>query len=1140
MANTDAQTQSRDASFDETPVGGGVCPLLLDVDIFPVRYAIDEAPDEANAPAPHLIDEQWQGPNYPAIETRDYTLRQLRDGWLYVWVSEEGEIRIDEYAIDGAMFNGAPHLTYSTCVSIAMAYSSVQWTDRIRDYVLENTEVRQRIMRAVNLNAAVSAVGDDAFSPHAAPITQLAEHVADIMPNGAVDGFTSTTVSTVERGAALENVDNSTSQNREDNDEESNADDDEESFYRLLEVKPEITQASVLSTIANHDEAIFVALDDDLGIVNDLTMVLVGREIELEAFLDEYGHKLETAQVVKALCLIDIDDLIGEDVRQDPERYRELTVKTGELLDALKNVTNGSDNTLLNRDQRIDQLREELIELGMPAPPGRNSPLYEEWHAKEHPRLDVRLNEAITFLAEKEPQLERLQAHIENSLADLIIWLERLPLSAQDLCFDTCDAEQNRAIHECGCMAMEALGATQTGRAWLDDTYQVRDSLIGFAMSNFDPALTTALETIVQNFIEEGTEDGEPADSDVTATSVMGQVSAGIGVLNLDVVKNHPVYKALAPPVKEAFETLRTEVSRSNAQIWGTIGYQVLPSLSAKGQVSLQKAVKSLMHPSMVALVHPDVASTEIVIDPEYENKHRQWREQAWKITGDIHDEKLRRQNAGNAQERAASTRTLERLEEQRYEHAFDEPKRATAADGSLDQRSSGNQTRANNLTSAGYHELRYQHQLKLMNGASAARRHMTNRVEQLGGGLALLIAGLNLYSFMDAARTAQKEGVDDEGMRKLAATTGAATVAVMSLWVMPFWNKYAKQQFRLSGNMKAVAGAGVSKWSASPNNAQAARLAAKLATRMAGLSAIGAIAAGLDAWQTRQDIRKASSEVEHSALLIKALAGATISITTAAQLGGAVAGRVAILGRTYSFAWILGPWVSGILFAAGVIHLVASYFAARYNREGVREWLYSSTWGQGDPAWEDSDEGNKNEWRALMEILLQPSVRLTSVNDVTFDSSNMSYYGIGDIASSYQGCWLQIAFPALLAGETIKLSENARGGFWAPASSYEQSPSQQGKRGSVLPTYAGYDTNDVRVWQAWIPAREQSELEPFVLTVSYEETMHTLSGSSLGFTFYKPNAARGKKEIEPNSEEGQGISLPAHFEITIPMGLEE
>ena len=53
-------------------------------------------------------------------------------------------------------------------------------------------------------------------------------------------------------------------------------------------------------------------------------------------------------------------------------------------------------------------------------------------------------------------------------------------------------------------------------------------------------------------------------------------------------------------------------------------------------------------------------------------------------------------------------------------------------------------------------------------------------------------------------------------------------------------------------------------------------------------------------------------------------------------------------------------------------------------------------------------------------------------------------------ISRAYQGCWVQIAFPAVQAGETVKLSENARGGFWTPASSYEQSPTRQSERGAV------------------------------------------------------------------------------------------
>ncbi|WP_422102969.1 hypothetical protein [Vreelandella sp.] len=86
-----------------------------------------------------------------------------------------------------------------------------------------------------------------------------------------------------------------------------------------------------------------------------------------------------------------------------------------------------------------------------------------------------------------------------------------------------------------------------------------------------------------------------------------------------------------------------------------------------------------------------------------------------------------------------------------------------------------------------------------------------------------------------------------------------------------------------------------------------------------------------------------------------------------------------------------------------------------------------------------------------------------------------------------------------------------------------------------MLPADAGYDTDDVRVWQAWIPASEQAEREPFVLTVNYAETLLASSESSLGFTFYKPNAARGKKEIEPIAKKAKASACPPALKSRLP-----
>ncbi|MBE0449179.1 MAG: hypothetical protein IBX64_13985, partial [Actinobacteria bacterium] len=160
------------------------------------------------------------------------------------------------------------------------------------------------------------------------------------------------------------------------------------------------------------------------------------------------------------------------------------------------------------------------------------------------------------------------------------------------------------------------------------------------------------------------------------------------------------------------------------------------------------------------------------------------------------------------------------------------------------------------------------------------------------------------------------------------------------------------------------------------------------------------------------------------------------------------------------------------------------------------------------------------------MEVLLQPSVRLTNVVEVEIDSSSSSYWGVGSLTRTHHGFWVQLALPAALAGESVKISELAGGGFWASADSFEQGPFRQGASRDNLPAPSGYEALDLRVWQAWIPASEQEEDAPFTLTVDYSESLLASPEGRADFTFYKPRAGHGKKVIEPNSEESRGIRV--------------
>lgn len=134
----------------------------------------------------------------------------------------------------------------------------------------------------------------------------------------------------------------------------------------------------------------------------------------------------------------------------------------------------------------------------------------------------------------------------------------------------------------------------------------------------------------------------------------------------------------------------------------------------------------------------------------------------------------------------------------------------------------------------------------------------------------------------------------------------------------------------------------------------------------------------------------------------------------------------------------------------------------------------------------------------------------------------------------------MQIAFPASLAGDTVRISEIAGGGFWAPGDSFEQSPSQQAERGAALPADAEYNPDDVRIWQVWVPASERGKSASFTLTVEYSETLLSPGEENLRFTFYKPDASVGKKLIEPNDDENRGLNVPARFTLAVPLISED
>ncbi len=1117
MSDRQAQQNARDAEFDETPFGStGMCPLNLEIAIFPVRYAVDETSDEPEeAQGPHPLAEAWDQHGYPELQTRSYCLRQLRDGWLYVWDGVDRTFH--EYRIEGHQFTripwpedvtetqpderqggeeSKPYLLYPCRSQLSIAYSPVQWTWRICEHMRSNADARRRFMRSLGLSTAIEAPED---TPHVGPLTELGERVSDITPQGAVRDFESTTVMT---------------RTLTDEEQEGTG----ESAYTTLAHKPEISQDAVLAQVPNKDEALFVALDDPLGIANDLTMQLLGVEMALEQFEDEHGHRLKTAMAIQRLCGVSEGEL-PEVVRDDPEKQRRAIellreyyrLRQRDEVSAEMNrakpfyAQDNVDPDAVGRLAQLEAYEAELAELGVDPRDGDD---FKEWKAKAIWRNDVDYEGALNFIQEQKPELERLQAQCRHSREDLTGWLDRLPTSAQALCFDGCNVRQTQALIEFTRMLSEALGASEEGQQWLTERARRRDNLVGLALFNFSPELEQALTKVAQDFIEAGEADG-PSVSD--AASVASRANEIKSVLDLDAVRDSQAFKALAPPVQAFLDTLVKAVQGPARLAWEGLAYQLLPAVGAGATVSTERLARGLSQTMQAAFVHPDNAAknTQLIHDSDFEARHRRWR-------GDI----VRRQNRirglraslarpAAPHDRAAQIQDLNGQQQTLDELMTREPKRIVA-------RQSGKS--GGPAETLGFDELREQHRLKLEQGAAAAQARMRSWMNRYGGGLPLLVAGLNLLNVGATVLTIQDEGMDEEHARSLTSALGYTGNAVMALWVMPYWQKHAlSQAAKIEGVTTKLAKAGVQQWGKASEFAFS-RTAAKLTTRVAGMAVFGVIGAGIETWQIAGQYGSATSTEERVALFAKGFSTLTMGLVSAAQLGGA------IVGYWWSFAWILAPWAVWALAIAGVVYLFASFFADHYHREGIRLWLYQSGWGNSSESskWSDDDDGQAAEWRALLETLYQPTARLEPV-------TTLGYRGRAPV-QVHQGYWLKIALPSMLAGETLRLSRNASRGFWAPASSFEARTDQSS---GELPASADYEPQETRVWQAWLPADAQAPDAPFALSVDYPETLLS-SPDSADFVFRRPKADEGGLNLEPvgNAAVFQSISHFVDFKV--------
>ena len=1054
------------ATFEDKPASATAqCPLQQrEVAIFPVRYAIDEAADNPGQPGPNPIPPRWQGhQSLPELNQRSYTLRQLRDGWLYV-IDRTANTQ-DEYQITGSRFskvasstaaagqplscsNGVSHLLYPRQHQLYIAYSAERWTawthERMRYPVNQ-----EKWMRGLDLATYAKTLS----APHCAPLRHLGETVADIDTGTAVPGqrFDSTTLPTQATG--------------------------EDATY-----KPALGSNTVLASVPDQDSALFIALDDHLGILDDLGMQSAGPALELSQFEEQHLHKLTIAQHIELLAGVDFSPLESE-MGLSPEAFHAFKQKAQDYLTAkaryLKELNRPTDGiSAFAAGQTLEQHQQQLISGYGQDAPAKLDGLVEQWGTRETLRDQVRFEESQTFALEKEQELEGIQARLTPCLQDLITWLKRIGPDPLGLFLDQTDEEQCLSLINHADAWLSFLAHDQQAQQWVIEDYATPRTLIGLAHYNFDAELASGIEQLAKEFVE------EYGISLATSASVAKRTQEISDVLSNETIRNSAIFQRLSRPAQTAYETLLRVAAASYEKTWQAFEFKLLPAISSRHAPRW----KTIAYATISVSIHSQINETRpfLLIDSEYQQKQAAWMRKVTQLTRRI-DAQTRVVTTGRTHDRMAATRDVHQLKRQLDALMLEMPNKVLAS-GELNTQTLRTHTEHHtySIQTLVRAELAQQLELKARDYGAYLKRVNEWTKRNAAQGLAGLVTVLNIWNFHEAMTAAGASGEwnrQDQLAVSTAASSMLASLATMAL--IPAWSRING----LVGNAQTVSGkaqvirltkAATKTWT---SGLQYKALFKSFAIRALAVSALSVIAAAAEFWHQNEEINQAKSASRALALQIKQLATFGMGLVSMAQLSRSIGSFIGSRAAGVFFA----PWITIAIALLGALYLTASIIADALKLSGLKLWLYRSRWGKSEKSfWENTTQGNTDELRALHEVLLRPAIIAKTQED---------------------GVWLKLIFPPSIAGHTASIhptmvtegnwfrSDRETGyragmysgymseGRWIELNDLGEWDSL-GTRNHPNTAWPAYQTTDWRIWLVHIPrSRGMDRLD---ITINY------------------------------------------------------
>ncbi|MCR9386381.1 T6SS effector BTH_I2691 family protein [Vibrio metoecus] len=985
MSNPNQAAKTGQTNDAQNPASA--CPFKQPlVGIIPVRYAFDVYDDQGQAlhPLPKA-DRQWKGQF--SIKQRSYTLRQLRDGWLYVY--DETAKTLHEYEVVGCKLTkidwsddeaskpthergskgeSKSCLLYPAQHTLSIGYAHQRWTWRVCEHMRSNTSSRHAVMRKVSLKQFES----NGTHPHAHFAQYLEDYVADIGTPAERDIFKDTCTPSLPVEKSEEAV-NGTE-------------------FKFVADKAVVSSSDYLQDLPEQNCGLFVALNDPLADVSDLFVTFTTQVAKrAKAVGDEtQQHKMQMAELTRTLGRIRLEEKeIPDFVKQDPIRILELeraiteycaTAKLAEIESyALASEGLSPSGNYAFMQQQAEQKLAELKTLYRFEP---TSAQMRKWRKKDNSFIDeVRWADLDNFLVEHYTELKGLDEQIKQHYAQFMSAFNQLGLDPLLFGMDNQDEVQQAYLLALTSQFLVVVTQVNHDEKSLeilkkDLSFDSPKNLMALASTGFSLQANQAINNHIQGFSTAFLSTSSPSDMVAFATAIANWDT----FTGDERIQEKAWFKKWIEPVQSSFGALQKAVANQAKESW-----QALMELLFPYQNQPKGGTPSLLANLRLLLVERLVREEAVLQhNPKYAAELKQFETKLNAILQEMNDAlEFKPGNVSPKNHQIATAQSAQRKLGQLLSSEL--PMMLTLK----------NQAAMNTFQQSVNEKL---------SALSKNVKTSSASVSQKLGGLGGLLFALNLWNTMAVLeniryKVAQYPSWDpskNPALGEAIYATGYTIVAAGAISAGRAWKTIVDQGFLRLSLERAFD--------------EASSLKAKDALKtfsksIALVATVGMIASGLEAWESWGKFKDSSkTDLERLGYLLKGGATGAQMLIFVAQ---AMRLTQNILGFS-SIAAINAGWMLTGFAVIGIVYLIGVILTNVFKRSELEIWLSKSTWGKESAHWSVGQELTE-----LERLLHRPNIRLMPV------TANKPSYQAYRPTMQWQ---LELVLPSYMQGQTIGL----------------------------------------------------------------------------------------------------------------------